>query len=50
MKTKERKGRKMLLSDCCGVPVIDDIAHLELCPCCWEHCDVIDDEKIGEEN
>ena len=28
-------------SECCGVEVLMDVADLELCPCCWEHCDVV---------
>ena len=36
----------MLVSDCCGVPVVDDIAHIELCPRCWEHCECIEDDYI----
>lgn len=31
-------------SDCCGANIIDDIAGLELCPQCWEHCEVIIEE------
>lgn len=31
----------MYVSDCCGVEIVDDIAGLELCPRCWEHCDVV---------
>jgi hypothetical protein len=31
----------MMYSECCGVVIVDDIAGLELCPKCWEHCDVV---------
>ncbi len=44
----------MMFSDCCGVQIVDDIAGLELCPRCWEHCEVIlEDEhmqNIRQEN
>jgi len=30
----------MMVSECCGVEIVMDIADLEMCPCCWEHCDV----------
>ena len=35
----------MMISDCCGVEVVMDIADLELCPRCWEHCDVIIEDE-----
>lgn len=35
----------MILSDCCGVEIVNDIAGLELCPSCWEHCDCIFDDS-----
>ena len=35
----------MMFSDCCGVQIVDDIAGLELCPRCWEHCDVIIEDE-----
>ena len=35
----------MMISDCCGVEIVLDIADLELCPCCWEHCDVIIEDQ-----
>lgn len=38
----------MMKSDCCGVEVVVDIADLELCPRCWEHCDVIIDDEGDE--
>jgi hypothetical protein len=31
-------------SDCCGVEIVGDIAGLELCPRCWEHCDCVIEE------
>lgn len=34
-----------MFSDCCGVQIVDDIAGLELCPRCWEHCDVIIEDE-----
>ena len=43
----------MIISDCCGVEIVNDIAGLELCPSCWEHCDcIVDDsmEKAMEDN
>lgn len=40
----------MMISDCCGVEVVMDIADLELCPCCWEHCDVVFDDSDKNEN
>lgn len=41
-----------MISDCCGVEVIMDIADLELCPRCWEHCEVIfeNEDVETEEN
>lgn len=37
-----------MFSDCCGVQIVDDIAGLELCPRCWEHCEVIvEDEDMA---
>lgn len=37
----------MMFSDCCGVQIVDDIAGFELCPRCWEHCEVIvEDENM----
>ena len=36
----------MRLSDCCGVEIVDDIAGWELCPSCWEHCDVVYDDSM----
>lgn len=38
-----------MFSDCCGVQVVDDIAGLELCPRCWEHCEVIIVEDKNED-
>jgi hypothetical protein len=35
-----------MVSSCCGVEVVDDIAGWELCPSCWEHCDVITDDSM----
>lgn len=35
----------MILSDCCGVEIVNDIAGLELCPRCWEHCDCIFEDE-----
>lgn len=40
----------MMISDCCGVEIVMDIADLELCPCCWEHCDVLFDESDESES
>lgn len=40
----------MMFSDCCGVEIVEDIAGLELCPRCWEHCDVVfEDEEENQE-
>ena len=39
----------MMFSDCCGVRIVDDIAGLELCPRCLEHCDVIIEEEYNSE-
>lgn len=38
----------MMKSDCCGVEVVMDIADLELCPRCWEHCDVVIEDEDCE--
>jgi hypothetical protein len=35
----------MMFSDCCGVEIVMDIADLELCPRCWEHCDVVFEDE-----
>jgi hypothetical protein len=35
----------MMYSECCGVVIVDDIAGLELCPKCWEHCDVVFEDE-----
>ena len=32
---------EVYFSDCCGVEIQNDIAGLEICPQCWEHCDCI---------
>lgn len=34
-----------MYSECCGVVIVDDIAGLELCPKCWEHCDVVFEDE-----
>lgn len=34
-----------MYSECCGVMIVDDIAGLELCPKCWEHCDVVFEDE-----
>jgi hypothetical protein len=45
---KEREKRmskiEVYYSDCCGVEIVSDIAGLELCPRCWEHCDCVIEE------
>ena len=46
---EKKESKKMMSSDCCGVDIVDDIAGLELCPRCWEHCDVIIDDSDSEE-
>jgi hypothetical protein len=33
-----------IFSDCCGAEIVNDIAGLELCPRCWEHCECIIEE------
>lgn len=41
----------MMYSECCGVVIVEDIAGLELCPRCWEHCEVVfEDEDTTVEN
>ena len=32
---------EVLVSDCCGAHIVDDIAGIEMCLECWEHCEVI---------
>lgn len=39
-----------MTSDCCGVEIVDDIAGWEMCPRCWEHCEVIIEEIEDEKN
>ena len=33
----------MLISNCCGEPIIDD--DYDICPACGEHCEIVDEEQ-----
>ena len=43
---KKQRRKEMIISDCCGVEIVNDIAGLELCPSCWEHCECIVDDSL----